>query len=174
MMPQMKLILKFVDICLFKAGPEDIPANKQLLGWVLLAYFVVSVLINQIDMSFRVSLWSSASELLVLAVFLYLLLTINGYLLRYQQSLTALAATGGLLGLLALPLLSAFQQYSDQADSNNFLLLALILLMFWSLMVTAHIFRRALDTSAGKAVALTMFYVLVAIIINGLVRSGVA
>lgn len=173
-MPQMKLIQKFVDICLFKAGPEDIPANKQLLGWVLLAYFIVSVLINQIDMSFRISVWSSFSELIVLAAFLYVLLKINGYLLRYQQSLAALAATGSLLGLLALPFLSAFHQYSDQANTNNFLLLALMLLMFWSLMVTAHIFRRALDTSAGKAVALTVFYVLVAIIINGLVRSGVA
>lgn len=174
MMPQMKVIQKFIDICLFKDGPEAIPANNRLLGWVLLIYFAVSVLINQIDMSFRISLWSSFSELIVLAAFLYVLLKVNGYLLRYQQSLTALAATGSLLGLLALPFLSAFHQYAEQAATNNFLLLALMLLMLWSLMVTAHIFRRTLDTSAGKAVALTIFYVLVAIIINGLVRSGVA
>jgi len=173
-MPHMKLILKFIDICLFKAGPEDIPANNQLLQWALLTYFVVSVLINQIDMSFRVSIWTSLSELVVLMAFLYTLLRVNGYLLRYRQSLIALAGTGSLLGLLALPLLSAFHQYADQTNTNNFLLFALMLVMLWSLMVTAHIFRKTLETTAGKAVALTIFYVLVAIIINGLVMSGVA
>ena len=79
-----------------------------------------------------------------------------------------------LLGLLAMPLLWAFRQYAEQSDTANFILFALMLVMFWSLMVTAHIIRRALEISAPKAVALTILYVVLAIILNGLVMSGVA
>lgn len=174
MMPHMKLILRFTDICLFRAGPDSLPANNQLMQLVLLAYFCVSVLINQIDMSFRISLWSGISDLLVLMTFLYLLLRFNHFLPRYQQTLMAMAGTGSLLGLLAAPLLWAFHQYAEQSETANFILFALMVVMFWSLMVTAHIIRRTLETSAPKAVGLTVLYVFVAIIFNGLVMSGVA
>lgn len=141
---------------------------------VLLAYFCVSVLINQIDMSLRISLWSAVSDLLILMTFLYLLLRLNNFVPRYQQTLIAMAGTGSLLGLLAMPFLWAFHQYAEQPDTANFILFALMLVMFWSLMVTAHIIRRTLEISAAKAVAITILYVFVAIIFNGLVMSGVA
>lgn len=172
-MPLMKFILQFTDVCLFRSGPDSLPANNQLLQLVLLAYFCVSVLMNQIDMSLRISLWIGISDLVVLMTFLYLLLRTNNYLPRYQQTLMAMAGTGSLLGLLAMPLLWAFHQYAEQSDTANFILFALMLVMFWSLMVTAHIIRRALETTAPKAVALSVLYVVLAIIINGLVMSGV-
>jgi len=174
MMPHMKFILRFTDICLFRSGPDSLPANTQLLRLVLLAYFCVSVLMNQIDMSLRISLWIGVSDLLVLMAFLYLLLRFNHFVPRYQQTLMAMAGTGSLLGLMAIPLVWAFHQYAEQSDTANFILFALMVVMLWSLMVTAHIIRRALEISAPKAVALTVLYVVLAIIINGLVMSGVA
>lgn len=171
-MPHMKSILRFIDICLFRSGPDSLPANNQLTQWVLLCYFCVSVLMNQIDMSMRISLWIGISDLLVLMAFLYLLLRFNHLLPRYQQTLSAMAGTGSLLGLLSMPLLWAFHQYAEKTDAANFILFSLMLVMFWSLMVTAHIIRRTLETSAPKAVALTMLYVVIAIVLNGLVMSG--
>lgn len=174
MMPHMKFILRFTDICLFRSGPDSLPSNNQLLRLVLFAYFIVSVSMNQIDMSMRISLWVGVTDLIVLMTFLYFLLRFNHYMPRYQQTLMAMAGTGSLLGLLAMPLLWAFRQYAEQSDTANFILFALMLVMFWSLMVTAHIIRRALEISAPKAVALTILYVVLAIILNGLVMSGVA
>lgn len=174
MMPHMKVILRFINICLFRSGPDSLPANHQLMQLVLLMYFLVSVSVNQIDMSLRISLWIGLTDLIVLMSFLYFLLRMNNFLPRYQQTLMALAGTGSLLGLLAMPLLWAFHQYAEQSDTANFILLALMLLMLWSLMVTAHILRHSIGTSAPKAVALTILYILLAIIMNGLVMSGVA
>lgn len=173
MMPQMKFILRIIDICLFRSGPDSLPVNNQLQQLVLLAYFCVSVLVNQIDMSLRISLWIGISDLLILMLFLYLLLRMNNYLPRYHQTLMAMAGTGSLMGLLAVPLLWAFHQYAEQSDTANFILFALMLVMFWSLMITAHIIRQTLETTAPKAVALTVLYVIVAIVLNGLVMSGV-
>lgn len=173
-MPHMKLILRFTDICLFRSGPENLPANNQLMQMVLLVYFFVSILINQIDMSLRISLWIGLSDLLVLLAFLYVLLSWNHVVSRYPQTLIAVAGTSSLLGLLAMPLLWAFHQLSEKSDTANIILFVLVLVMFWSLMVTAHIIRHTLETSAPKAVALTVLYVFLAIIINGLVMSGVA
>lgn len=173
-MPHMKVILRFIDICLFRSGPDSLPANYQLMQLILLTYFIVSVAVNQIDMSLRISLWIGLTDLIVLMAFLYVLLRLNNFLPRYQQTLMAMAGAGSLLGLLAMPLLWAFHQYAEQSDKANFILLALMLLMLWSLMVTAHIIRRSIETSAPKAVALTILYIFLAIIINGLVMSGVA
>lgn len=174
MMPHMKVILRLIDICLFRSGPDSLPANNQLMQLLLLIYFIVSVSVNQIDMSFRISLWIGLTDVIVLTTLLYGLLRLNHFLPRYQQSLMALAGTGSLLGLLAMPLLWAFHQYAEQSDTANFILFALMLVMLWSLMVTAHIIRRSIETSAPKAVALTVLYVVMAIVINGLVMSGVA
>jgi len=174
MMPHMKVIQHFIDICLFRSGPDSLPANYQLMQLVLLIYFIVSVSVNQIDMTFRISLWIGLTDVIVLMAFLYGLLRLNHFLPRYQQSLMAMAGTGSLLGLLAMPLLWAFHQYAEQSDTENFILFALMLVMLWSLMVTAHIIRRSIETSAPKAVAITVLYVVLAIVINGLVMSGVA
>lgn len=174
MMPHMKVIQRLIDICLFRSGPESLPANNQLMQLVLSTYFVISVVVNQIDMSLRISLWIGLTDLIVLMTFLYVLLRMNNFLPRYQQTLMALAGAGSLLGILAMPLLWAFHQFAEQSDTANFILLALMLVMLWSLMVTAHIFRYSIETSAPKAVALTILYVFLAIITNGLVMSGVA
>jgi len=50
----------------------------------------------------------------------------------------------------------------------------MIALMFWSLMVTAHIFRQSLAIKASTAAMLTIAYTVIALLVTGLVMSGVA
>lgn len=142
MMPAMTVILRLIDICLFRAGPEDLPARSGLLQWSLLAYLLVGIAINLLDTNWTLSLTVSLADLIILLAFVWLLL------------------------------LAMFYQSDETGPTANVLLLVMMLMMLWSLMVTAHILRRALSCSAPVAVAWTVLYVLVSIIGSGLAMSG--
>lgn len=174
MMPAMTIILRLIDICLFRAGPEDVPARTGLLQMALLAYLLVGVAINLLDTSWTLSLTVSIADLIILLAFIWLLLRGYQHLPRLNQTLTALTGCGVLLGILVMPFLAVFYQYEETESMASVLLLLLMAMMLWSLMVTAHILRRALDCSAPVAVGWTVVYVIVSIIGSGLVMSAVA
>ena len=174
MMPAMTVILRLIDICLFRAGPEDLPARSGLLQTTLLAYLMVGIAINLLDTSWAMSLTVSVADLIFLLAFIWLLFRGYQHLPRLDQTLTALAGCSVLLGILVMPVLAVFYQYDETQPMANWLLLILMAIMLWSLMVTAHIIRRALECSAPAAVGWTVFYVILSIIGSGLVMSGVA
>lgn len=174
MMPAMTVILRLIDICLFRAGPEDLPARSGLLQWSLLAYLAVGVAINLLDTNWTLSLTVSIADLIILLTFIWLLLRGYQHLPRLNQTLLALTGCGVLLGIVVMPFLAMFYQYDETEPMGNGLLLIMMVIMLWSLMVTAHILRRALDSSAPVAVGWTVLYVIVSIVGSGLVMSGVA
>jgi len=174
MMPAMTTILRLIDICLFRAGPEDLPARSGLLQWSLFAYLLVGIGINLLDTNLTLSLSVSLADLIILVAFVWLILRGYQHLPRLHQSLLAFTGCGVLLGLAVMPFLAMFYQYDETEPMANVLLLVMMMMMLWSLMVTAHIFRRALDCSAPVSVAWTVLYVIVSIIGSGLVMSGVA
>ena len=71
MMPAMTVILQLIDICLFRAGPEDLPARSGLLQWSLLAYLAVGVAINLLDTNWTLSLTVSIADLIILLTFIW-------------------------------------------------------------------------------------------------------
>lgn len=174
MMRFMNSIRTFVEICLFRQGPADLPASDGLFKASLLAYLLVGLMVNLLDGGWQMSLWVAVTELILMLAFAGLVLKLARKLPRYQQTVTALAGTGSLLTIIAWPLLWLFYGLEEQAQSSNLLLLALMAIMLWSLMVHAHIFRQALDIRPGSAVALTIGYTFLAVVITGLVMSGVA
>ena len=146
MMPAMNIISRLIAICLFRAGPDDLPVKSGVLQRSLLAYLLVGVAINVLDTSWVLSLSVSVADTLILLGFTWVLLRFYHHLPRLNQTLLAL----------------------------NTLLLILMVVMLWSLMVTAHIIRRALETSAPVSVAWTVLYVIISIVGSGLVMSGIA
>jgi hypothetical protein len=174
MMRFMNSIRTFVEICLFRQGPADIAASNSLFKLSLLVYLLAGLAVNLLDGSWQMSLWVSVTELLLMLGFAGLVLKLAGKLPRYQQTVTALAGTGTLLAIVAWPLLWFFYGLEEQAQPSNLLLIGLMAIMLWSLMVHAHIYRQALDIRVGSAVALTIGYTILAVVITGLVMSGVA
>jgi hypothetical protein len=170
----MNIILRFVDICLFRAGPADIPASRWLMKLSLFVYFSIGLLAGRIDSQWLASFSSSFADTLALLVFVGIALQIKQQQSRYLQTVTALAGTGSLLTLLSMPVLYAFSLLKDPSQASSLIMLAIMALVFWSLMVTAHIFRQALDIKAGMAAVITVVYTLLSILVVGLVMSGVA
>lgn len=139
----MDLIVLFVDICLFKKGPQNVPASGLLFWMALTAYWVVGfcLLVSQADWPDALIEVVVESALLLAFVWamLYFALHWTG---RFLQTATAMLATDVVIsapGSLVLEWLRA------TSGAMPMFLLALVALMIWQVSVVAHILRHALD-----------------------------
>ncbi|MFT7413607.1 MAG: hypothetical protein ACI9FO_000255 [Methylophagaceae bacterium] len=170
----MNIILRYIELCRLKAGPADMPASNKLLKATLLAYFLLGIGIGRIDSAWNISVISSLADTLFMIAAVGLMLNFKGLSARYQQTLMALAGAGIILNVIGLPLLFWLNQIDKLEQGTSIALLLIIALMFWSLMVIAHIFRQALDIKAGSAAMITIIYTALSLLVLGLTLSGVA
>ncbi len=170
----MILLQRFFQICLFKAGPADVPASHWLLKLVCLIYFSVGTLVSHVDHPWSAALFASLSDTLLLLSVCWLLVSVRGLSERFLQTATAMAGTGAIMGLFGLPIFLLFRQVESQGQLTSLVLLLVLILMFWSLFITAHIFRHALEIRPGMAAILTVAYTILSLVVVGLTISGVA
>lgn len=136
----------FLDICLFRKGPQDVPASAALLKICLLAYGFSGLVVLMLSTPAPVALLQILLDLVLLSGLLHLALIVRRHPQRFGQTLSALTGTGALMALLALPLMSWIVHPSSQgaAELPSALLLAL---MVWSIAIMAHILRQTFATS---------------------------
>ncbi len=159
-----KIISVFVDICLFRRGPQDLPASNFLLYLTLGAYAVSNFLLALVQYDAVTAALVSLTVTLLLAVLTLSLLYLNGHSERVQQTLSALAGTGTVLAVLALPPIywTHLQTRQPQLSLPDLLALALVV---WSLVIIGHIVRHALSTRlfVGLVVAIMFYWVAISI-----------
>lgn len=163
------MLWKLLEICLLRAGPQDLPAAPRFLALTLVGYFLVDVLILQLGFSFGAALAASLLDVLLLAAFVQVVLRIVAKPERFNQTLAALAGTGQLLGLLALPLIHGMLNMQATEAASGGLVLARLAVLAWSLLVTGHILRHALSTSLATGVGVGVLYSLLSVLIVGTV-----
>jgi hypothetical protein len=152
----------WLDICLLRAGPQDLPVSRVLLGLTLAGYLLVSTLLSLPWYPGFTSLQIAVTDLALLIIFAGSVLYMTGNMARINQTLTALAGTGALLGLLALPLVQSLHRAQDTEPVSLPVLMFWLLLMGWNLLVVAHIIRHALSVILPIAVVIAVLYTLVA------------
>jgi len=163
-----RLITLWLDICLLRAGPQDLPHSQTLLGLTLGGYVLVSFLLSAPGYPVGTALLIALVDLALLLIFAISLLSLVGKINRLIQTLTALVGTGTLLGLIALPLVQVLTR-EQVSEELVFLVSMLWLLLFgWSLLVVAHIMRHALSVSLPVALGASIVYAVVAMQIIGL------
>jgi len=155
----LKALLKYlVDLCLLRAGPQDLPASSTLLIlFTLLNVLVSLVMIVDARLGFFPALLESLFEAALLLSTLYLGLKYRGDPSRFVQSASALMGSGLLLGLAALPLVS-WSQKSDSTEAG----LLLLVLVIWSLVVMGHILRHTFDLRFNLGLGLALLYTMIA------------
>ena len=156
--PLKPLLNFFVDLCLLRAAPQDLPGSSFLLiVTVALNVMIGVIMIVDTHVGVLIALLESLFETALMLAALYFGLKYHGSLVRFQQAATALMGSGLLLGLLALPLV-AWSHHSESSEAG----LLLLALVIWSMVVMGHILRHTFDTRFNIGLGIAVLYTLVA------------
>ncbi len=158
------LINGFVDICMLRRSPADLPASQGLAIVATTLYLTLDMIASRIVSPAHFPTQSLVGLLLsVLTVMIILRLAGMGP--RFTQTWTAFMGCGALIYLVVLPLHLSIPQSADSAPVDPLTGIVFLFLLAWSFVVDAHIFRHALNVTftAGFALA-TLTFALLAVI----------
>ena len=156
----LQLIRAWFEICLLRRTPQELPASGYLLGVSLCCYGLVSVLVSSQSYTFNRALLLAGADLGLLVVFVWSLLYLQSKTARIGQTLSALAGSGSLMGLFALPLMLAIGPGTVNEPVPAPLVSLWLLLLLWNLFVMAHIIRHALSSSFAIGFGISLLYAL--------------
>ena len=163
----------FLELCLLRRAPQDLPASSTLLGLILTLNLVASLLVGlAADLSAPVALGQGVADAFLTLGLLHLALHLTRHPARFLQLATALLGAGALLSLMAvvpLMLLSGAESRGETSLAG----LPLLVLLFWSLLVTGHILRHGFELRLGQGVLIAVAYNLLAsTLINALIPGS--
>ncbi len=171
-----------IQIMLLKAGPQDLPTSPALLQ-ISTALFLATAIARLLLVSdMAVALVQSALSIVILAVFVRVLLNWKRVPERFVQTMSALFLTSAVVGILLLmpldalqPLLVALTENPDmspqQLEVPALAMYAWAGLSIWGLVISAHIYRNALEISFGFGVAVALLYEILLVFIVGFLSS---
>ncbi|MEM9530337.1 MAG: hypothetical protein AAGA23_05425 [Pseudomonadota bacterium] len=152
-----------LDICLLRRGPDALPAVPLAALLVSIVYVALGMALEPTQPPPVYLPWRPLFSLVASFVVVAGLLSIHQKSERLLQTWTAFAGCGSLVTLAAAPMLYSFAYAREhQREAEPLGVLLLFVLIFWSIVIDAHIFRSALSTrfSLGLAWALLSFMVL--------------
>lgn len=153
-----QLIKIFIDICLFRAKPEQLPYSFFFMILTIITYMTAGMVVSLVNQSAEKAILVVIVDTLMLVGFTYAGLWIRGFLNRSIKTLTAIAGTGTFFTLMGLPLMLALHdQPPNQPSFYSFMVLALVV---WNVGVLGHILRNTLSLPswAGIGIAVLYFY----------------
>lgn len=134
------------EICLLRQGPQVFPRSWLLFAVMLAAYLVMDAIlfVAQGTRGFAI-LCQTLFDTALLAAFLALVLGLWQKLERFNQTAVALFGTGTLIMIAAVPV--SLAAILPHLASMQYVAEVLIYgILAWSILVTAHVIRHALDT----------------------------
>lgn len=160
------LLQRLLGICALRQGPQDLPYAPGVAGLLVIVVVVLEALLAPVlEVPEAQVLPRAALSALMLIGAPWLLLQLRGRGARFVQTLIAMAGTGLLFTLAAVPLLVGIVGVSvtsqPPSPSVQILIVLLLLMVLWKLMVDAHIWRQALDwpQAGGILIALGLFLI---------------
>lgn len=157
-----ELLLMLRKLCLLRIGPQDLPYSQTLLGMVIGLNVVLDtasgLLLGKPGMAFAASLVS----LVVVVGGVWLLLKMRQLDARFVQAATGICAAALVFSLLAIPIQMAMAPLPDDlsqlSDAQTAGMMMLAGLGGWSLAVTGHILRHALDRTFLVGILLALAF----------------
>lgn len=146
----------FFDICLFKKGPQDIPASNVLLRLLIPFYASVSFLLLILNSNGLNAAMQVLVEIMLILGSTWIILFIARKPARYQQTASALMATDALISFFALPAMATLV-----GQGAGLAFLAIIMLMIWHWAISGHIFSNALEKPFTFGLGVAFLYILV-------------
>jgi hypothetical protein len=172
------LVYFFIDLCLLRRKPQDLPASSALFG-IVLAVSVVGGLLMSVTAGG--SLWAGLGQtlldLLLMLGALQLALKVLDKQARYLQTATALVGADAVIGLVALLPMSLARPMAAGAEIGDDMLLAGVLflaLVAWSVLVVGHILRHAFDLTLAQGVVIAIAFDVFSYVVISTLTQGSA
>lgn len=149
-------IRAWFGICLLRRAPQDDAFSYSSLVLAFVLYITSDVLVAAASSSWQVAWGMTAIDVLILVLITFFILKFTNKSPRFFQTLTALAGTGGVLGLMVLPAVQQANTGHTEQQTSGLLVMFWLIMMVWSVVVRAHIYRHALSLNyaVGAAVAI--------------------
>jgi len=154
------LIFRFFDICLLRAGPQDLPASLFLLRLVVVLNIIVGIFLNLQTEELSQALMISLFNVAWLTAFLYFSLQLRGKLARFRQVLIAMMGTNVILGVLIMPFAYNLVAAELNNESAPVAFQFFLLLLVWDITVFAHIIRHSLDIRFAYGFMISIGYLI--------------
>jgi len=166
------IAIPFIEICLLRRAPQDLPASPVLLGIAVTAHLGLGILVTALHYPFLTAIGVSLTRTLLLALLAFVLLSARGLGQRFTQTFTAFAGTGAALELIVFPLVALMEGADPggvSAAAGVLLTIPWLALLVWSWVVSGHILRHALSVHLTAGIGISMaFFWLSALIIHRL------
>ena len=156
----------FCKMCLLRYRPQDIPASRELLALSIVLYFLLDLILANLDENITHALPAAMVDTMFLLVFVLLLMLLCRKVNRWTQTVTALAGTGIVFGLLLMPAVIALPVPDAMTAMQQILSIVLYLVLIWYVVVLAHIFRHAMSSSLALGVFISIIYLLMGVFIE--------
>lgn len=154
-----QLLRLFFDICLFRRGPQDVPASVWLLRAVLALYLVLGIVLLTLDGG---PVWRSVAKALIdlalLGGITWGALSWRRYQARFAQTMTALLGTGVILSVIALPVVRWLYLSTTAGGPDPLAAMIWFALLLWSLAVMGHVMRHALQGTFALGMLFAVTY----------------
>ena len=156
MQPLLKI---FVDICLFRAKPEQLPYSYFLMMLCIITYVATGMAVSLVNQSLSKAILIVVVDTAMMLSFIFVGLWIRNFLNRTVKTITAIAGTGTLFTIVGLPLMMALN--NQPKDQTSIFSLLVLIIVIWNVGVLGHILRSALSMPSwvGITIALMYFYV---------------
>lgn len=162
------IVRPFVEICLLRRGPQDLPDSALLLVIVLVAHTFLSILLNAVILNGWTAVLAGITDTLLVAVLTGAIVYLHGFTARIVPTITAMAGTNAIITLAATPLFAWSYAAQQSGADNSFAALLVFGIVAWSLAVWGHILRHALSIqyALGILVALAFYGISYAVFTN--------
>jgi hypothetical protein len=156
-----QLLKIFLNICLFRAKPEQIPFSPFLMLLAIISYILADMWVSLVHQSVSKAILVVTVETAMLLGFTYAGLWIRDFPNRLVKTVTAVAGTSAIFTLGRYPWMTLLQ--SQPKGHISIASLFIMALMIWNVAVLGHILRSALNlpswAGAGIAVLYFIFYI---------------
>ncbi|MGR8948095.1 MAG: hypothetical protein ACU84Q_08625 [Gammaproteobacteria bacterium] len=152
------LLRFFFEMCLLKKNPQQSPNSTFLLRLLVLSNIAINFLINVATTPFPVALILAVLAIILVYGFTSTLLWTLKYSARARQTLTSIFGTDLIIAGPAIGLRYWLQWLQESGQQSEIAILLWVVVFIWNLIVTAHIFRHAIDKPFGIGVIAAIGY----------------
>lgn len=163
-MPLLHLLL---NICIFRKGPQHVPASPVLLGLTLAAYLFMGTILLGLETDGPEGLLHALTEAMLLGGFLWTTLSLMGKRARLLQTAIAVFASDALISTVAIPLLILMTHTAEAKPAY----LVLLGLMIWHWAILGHILRHAVSVRWIQGIGLALVYMILSYRIMSVIFS---